>query len=205
MQWNVGWIVSTSLALALLDTGGRTPIRARFEQLRTANDLTGWLSAAIDAPVRATAADLVAMTDLREAVFESIRARTWGTAIPRATIQTINTAASATPLAVGLDPTGRRRERQQGSTAAGALSTTARDAIELLTGPMADRVRECANADCEIVFVDTSPPGARRWCAMGRCGNRLKNRDYRHRRAATAASSRNALSRLASDVPGKAT
>ena len=196
--------MSTSLALALLETGGRTPIRAEFEQLRTAKDLTGWLTAAINAPVRATAADLVAITDLREAVFESIRARTRGTAIPRDAIQAINAAASVTPLAVGLDPTGRQHEWQRRPTAAGTLSAIARDTIELLTGAMADRVRECANPDCEIVFVDTSPPGARRWCAMGRCGNALKNRDYRSRLAATAASSRNALARLASDVPGKA-
>jgi predicted RNA-binding Zn ribbon-like protein len=196
--------VSTSLALALLDTGGCTPIRVHFEQLLTAKDLTGCLSAAIDAPVRATAADLVAMTDLREAVFGSIPARTRGTVIPRSAIETINVAAAVAPLRVGLDPTGHGREWLRRPTAAGALSAIARNAIELLTGPMADRVRDYANPECEIVFVDTSPPGARRWCAMGRCGNLLKNRDYRSRRAATAAPSRNELSRLASDVPGKA-
>lgn len=112
-----------------------------------------------------------------------------GNGYSRAAIQIINTAASVAPLMVGLDPTGRGREWLRRPTAADAMSAIARDAIELLTGPTAHRVKECANPECEIVFVDTSPPGARRWCAMGRCGNLLKNRDYRSRRAAVAAPS----------------
>ncbi len=173
----------TALTLALLDTGGRTPIRAHFERLRTAKDLTAWLTSTIGVPVRTTAADLVAATDLREAVFEAIRARTRGDVIGHRARETINAAASVPPLVTALDPTGRDVRWQQRPTVGAALSAVARDAIDLLTGTMADRVRECANPECEIVFVDTSPPSARRWCAMGRCGNLLKNRDYRRRRA----------------------
>jgi predicted RNA-binding Zn ribbon-like protein len=134
--------------------------------------------------VRATYADLVATTDLREAVFEAIRARTRGDVVPHPALETINATASAAPLVVGLDTTGRGLRWQQRPTVRAALSAVARDAIALLAGPMADRVRECANPECEIVFVDTSPPGARRWCAMGRCGNLVKNRDYRRRQPA---------------------
>lgn len=179
-----------SLALALLDTGGRTPIRAHFEQLHTAKDLAAWLASTIGAPIRTTAADLVAAADLREAVFVAVRARTRGDVIPASARKTINAAASNAPLVAGLDPTGHDVQWQQRPTVGAALSTVARDAIELLTGAMADRVRECANPECEIVFVDTSPPGARRWCAMGRCGNLVKNRDYRRRRAEHAPASR---------------
>jgi hypothetical protein len=64
-----------------------------------------------------------------------------------------------------------------------ALSTMAREMIELLSGPLAERIRECASDDCPLVFVDTSRPGARRWCAMERCGNRHKLRALRARRA----------------------
>ncbi len=64
-----------------------------------------------------------------------------------------------------------------------ALSTLAREMIELLSGPLAGRIRECASGDCPLVFVDTSRPGARRWCAMERCGNRHKLRALRARRA----------------------
>ncbi|HEX5298686.1 MAG TPA: CGNR zinc finger domain-containing protein [Streptosporangiaceae bacterium] len=64
-----------------------------------------------------------------------------------------------------------------------ALSTLAREMIELLSGPFSGRIRECASGDCPLVFVDTSRPGARRWCAMERCGNRHKLRALRARRA----------------------
>jgi predicted RNA-binding Zn ribbon-like protein len=64
-----------------------------------------------------------------------------------------------------------------------ALSTMAREMIELLSGPLAERIHECASDDCPLVFVDTSRPGARRWCAMERCGNRHKLRALRARRA----------------------
>ena len=64
-----------------------------------------------------------------------------------------------------------------------ALSTLAREMIELLSGPLSGRIRECASGDCPLVFVDTSRPGARRWCAMERCGNRHKLRALRARRA----------------------
>ncbi|CAM5551965.1 Zf-CGNR multi-domain protein OS=Streptomyces tendae OX=1932 GN=GUR47_17670 PE=4 SV=1 [Streptomyces tendae] len=59
----------------------------------------------------------------------------------------------------------------------------ARDAIELLTGPHADRVRECGAHNCYLLFVDTSRPGRRRLaCATGHCGNREKVRAHRARR-----------------------
>ncbi|NUR93303.1 MAG: CGNR zinc finger domain-containing protein, partial [Nonomuraea sp.] len=67
-----------------------------------------------------------------------------------------------------------------------ALSTLAREMIELLTGPLRERFRECASDDCPLVFVDSSRPGARRWCAMERCGNRHKLRALRARRASEA-------------------
>ena len=67
--------------------------------------------------------------------------------------------------------------------AAQALSTLAREMIELLSGPLSGRIRECASDDCPLVFVDSSRPGARRWCAMERCGNRRKLRALRARRA----------------------
>jgi predicted RNA-binding Zn ribbon-like protein len=66
--------------------------------------------------------------------------------------------------------------------AAQLLSTVARDAIELFTGPNQARIRQCAGPTCSPVFVDTSRPGQRRWCSMERCGNIDKQRASRARR-----------------------
>jgi predicted RNA-binding Zn ribbon-like protein len=59
------------------------------------------------------------------------------------------------------------------------LSTLARDAIYLFTGPLAERIRVCAADDCGLLFVDQSRPGGRRWCSMQRCGNLAKVRKHR--------------------------
>jgi predicted RNA-binding Zn ribbon-like protein len=64
-----------------------------------------------------------------------------------------------------------------------AFATIARDAIDLLTGPLAGRIRECAAPDCALLFVDSSRPGQRRWCAGEACGNRTRTKAYRQRRS----------------------
>ena len=63
-----------------------------------------------------------------------------------------------------------------------AFATIARDAVDLLTGPLADRIRECAAPDCALLFVDCSRPGRRRWCSGEACGNRVRTKAYRQRR-----------------------
>jgi predicted RNA-binding Zn ribbon-like protein len=45
------------------------------------------------------------------------------------------------------------------------------------------RLRLCANPGCGFAFLDTSTNGTRRWCYMRFCGNRLKARAFRRRRA----------------------
>lgn len=37
-----------------------------------------------------------------------------------------------------------------------------------------DRVRRCDGAACELMFLDLSKSGRRRWCDMATCGNRAK-------------------------------
>jgi predicted RNA-binding Zn ribbon-like protein len=47
-------------------------------------------------------------------------------------------------------------------------------AADLLLGPRAARVRQCANPACLWLFLDDSKSGNRRWCSMTSCGNRAK-------------------------------
>lgn len=61
----------------------------------------------------------------------------------------------------------------------GLLTLLARDAVDLVTGPLRDRVRTCAADDCSLLFVDESRAGRRRWCSMNRCGARAKMSHYR--------------------------
>lgn len=45
---------------------------------------------------------------------------------------------------------------------------------DLALGPRAGRVRQCANPECQWLFLDDSKSGNRRWCSMSACGNRAK-------------------------------
>jgi len=45
------------------------------------------------------------------------------------------------------------------------------------------RLRVCAADDCHWVFFDQSKPGRGRYCAPDTCGNRVKTRAYRQRKA----------------------
>jgi predicted RNA-binding Zn ribbon-like protein len=62
------------------------------------------------------------------------------------------------------------------------FAAIARDAVDLLTGPLATRIRECSAPDCALLFVDASRPGRRRWCSTEACGNRTRTKAYRQRR-----------------------
>lgn len=56
------------------------------------------------------------------------------------------------------------------------------DALDLVR-ESPGRVRECADADCPVLYLDTSRNRSRRWCAMETCGARSKASTYyrRHR------------------------
>ncbi|MFE9452671.1 CGNR zinc finger domain-containing protein [Streptomyces sp. NPDC006739] len=69
---------------------------------------------------------------------------------------------------------------------AALLGAVARDAVELLTDPVARAaVRECEGDNCPLVYLDTSRGRRRRWCSSEVCGNR--ERVARHRRRAALA------------------
>ncbi|WP_280215372.1 CGNR zinc finger domain-containing protein [Nocardia cyriacigeorgica] len=174
-----------AVCLDFAHTGGEGDY-AKFESLHTPADLAEWLaepplSALLTVPV--TAAELTAAKTLRQAIWVAAHARADGRPLPADAVATINRAATPTPLTpeLGMDATTAGWAAPVRATQ--ALSTLAREMIELLTGPLADRIRECAGDNCPLVFVDTSRPGARRWCAMERCGNRHKLRALRARQA----------------------
>ncbi|MBI2255928.1 MAG: CGNR zinc finger domain-containing protein [Proteobacteria bacterium] len=55
------------------------------------------------------------------------------------------------------------------------------DAIELVSGPDVQRIKQCPAHDCRWFFFDTSKNGKRRWCAMADCGVKAKVNRYRGR------------------------
>lgn len=50
---------------------------------------------------------------------------------------------------------------------------------ELMTSDEMHLLRECGNAECRWLFLDTSKNHTRRWCDMKICGNRMKARRFK--------------------------
>ncbi|MFF6826306.1 ABATE domain-containing protein [Streptomyces longwoodensis] len=95
-------------------------------------------------------------------------------------------AATPAPRAVrGEDGTLVRRLDAAPECAA-LLAVVARDAVELLTDPVARAaLRQCAGDNCPLVYVDTSRGRRRRWCSSEVCGNRERVARHRRRTAVT--------------------
>lgn len=94
--------------------------------------------------------------------------------------------APPAPRAVRGEGGGLVRELADPPGCAGLLALVARDAVELLTDPVARAaVRECEGDNCPLVYLDTSRGRRRRWCSSEVCGNR--ERVARHRRRAALA------------------
>jgi predicted RNA-binding Zn ribbon-like protein len=144
-------------------------------------DAAYWLAMLLDldpSDIRARARDLQPVREVREAIWQLAQSAVAGTRFAAEHVDVVNRAAAAAPPREQLSADGTRRTvvpvdvRQ-------ALSALARDAIDLFTGPLSERIRRCAADDCGLLFVDASRPGQRRWCSMNRCGSRAKMRRYR--------------------------
>ncbi|MFF5281900.1 CGNR zinc finger domain-containing protein [Streptomyces sp. NPDC012756] len=172
-----------ALCLELLLTGGPGPVAGRYEVLDRVDGLLGWvrdcrLPAGLDPAV--TDAELAAVREVRDALWGLALAQARGERLDPGALAVLNAAAAEPPLVALVQEDGTRAWAP-GATGTGLLATLARDAVELITGPYADRIRECGADDCALLFADTSRPGRRRWCSMDRCGNRHKVREHRAR------------------------
>ncbi|TDQ54477.1 CGNR zinc finger domain-containing protein [Actinorugispora endophytica] len=173
-----------ALCLELLPTGGPGAF-SRYEVLHTPADLAAWADRSRLTPtpeLEISEAELRAARRVRDALLRTAVARTRGEPPAPADLDAVNEAAAHPPLTPAIGPDG---ERRWAGTASGTqlIATVARDAVDLLTGPFAHRVRTCSADDCYLVYVDTSRPGNRRWCSMEHCGNRHKVRSLRARRS----------------------
>ncbi|MBU6532005.1 CGNR zinc finger domain-containing protein [Streptomyces sp. NPDC057245] len=165
------------------------------ERLDSVPVLRAWITGAGLVPpgtplAHADAAWLAEFRELRGETARLVRSRP----APRTTpydlaLARVNDLARAAPPAPRAVP-GRDgtlvRELTGPPSCAALLGALARDAVDLLTDPVARAsLRQCAGDNCPIVYVDTSRGRRRRWCSSEICGNR--ERVARHRRRAALA------------------
>lgn len=132
--------------------------------------LEAWLAEhGLEGPV-----DLVEALELREALRALLRANN-GLTRDAAAVATVNDAAAA--LVVELDDEGRVR-----ISADNALGQIVAVALTAMLDRTWSRLKACRN--CGWSFYDYSKNRSASWCSMQLCGNRVKTRAYRSRRAA---------------------
>jgi predicted RNA-binding Zn ribbon-like protein len=154
--------------------------RRSFERLIEPEDLARWMleTGMLRNAPRVSARQLAAARVLREAINRLARP---GVEPRPGDREGLNRWAARAPLAPQL-AASRELVWVAARPAEAILATVARDAVDLLSGPLAGRIRECGAPDCALLFVDASRPGRRRWCSTEACGNRIRTKAYRKRR-----------------------
>ncbi|WP_431198290.1 CGNR zinc finger domain-containing protein [Leifsonia xyli] len=183
------WFDSGSLALDFAHTAGGDDAGGHRELLPDAAVLNDWLIERFP-EVAPTAGDreFRDASALRAAIARLARHASLGETLPPDDVDVVNLFA-ATP---DIPPVLAGGGRQAGRTNARphqALGSIARDAVRLFGPDVDGRIRECSADDCDLVYLDTSRSGTRRWCSMQRCGNRAKVRAHRARWSSRAARS----------------
>ncbi|MCP3162888.1 CGNR zinc finger domain-containing protein [Myxococcus qinghaiensis] len=151
--------------------------------LQSPADLGRWLwaSGLSTQTQESTPEELAQARELREAIYRLALARTRGESFSARDRAILNRWAAEPPPAPQLGPRGIL---WTGAGVRGQLAAVARDAAELLGGPFAERIRNCSQDGCALLFVDTSRSGQRRWCSMSGCGNKAKVAEFRRRQRA---------------------
>jgi predicted RNA-binding Zn ribbon-like protein len=153
--------------------------RRSFERLLAPEDLARWMveSGLLQATPRVSRGQLRAGRVLREAINGMARP---GIEPEPGDREELNRWAARPAIAPQLTVAGEL-EWVAARPVEAMFATIARDAVELLSGPLAGRIRECSATDCALLFLDTSRPGRRRWCVSEACGNRVRTKAYRQR------------------------
>ena len=182
-EWVRFIFIAGRLCIDFTQTGGETGKRAYWERFHQPSDLADWLA---ESPLQLQGIQVhpeefrTALT-LREAIWRVAKAIVQREAPLAQDVETINHVAETPDLPPQLVLDGLEQVWHSPVLASRALSLIARDAIDLFSGELRSRIRECENPNCGLMFVDASRPGKRRWCLMKRCGNMAKTTRYRKR------------------------
>jgi predicted RNA-binding Zn ribbon-like protein len=193
-----------ALALDFANTIGGTHVRPTHDHIRSYGDITGFAvlagglqpsvakrlaHRAEQDPRRAMAVYELGIA-LRESIWAVFSALASGESPRDADLALIGDAAAAGAARARLvyDKEGVGWSLPSDSDdLARPLWDIARSAADLLTSGDHDRIKECASASCEWVFLDRSRNRSRRWCDMSDCGNRAKARRFQARKHAAHA------------------
>jgi predicted RNA-binding Zn ribbon-like protein len=162
-------------------------IDALNDELTDARALAGWLAehGLMASAEHASAADLERAVRLREAI-RSLLAANAGEPLDSSALDELSDCAAdagLAPVFSALDSVALEPRTGGVVGALGRLVSYIVDAVAEGTWP---RLKACRNEDCQWVFYDSARNRSAKWCSMAVCGNRMKARAFRARRAGEA-------------------
>jgi predicted RNA-binding Zn ribbon-like protein len=167
---------------------------AEVDHLATQEDVARWVRSRGLGSVTTTQVgpdDVRALADLRAAIRELFTAAADEREPDPAAVSRVNADARLVLGAPALRWSGgapqQRWQAEQPDTAANARALIARDAIDIVCGPLGPVIHHCEAHGCARIFFRTH--GRRRWCS-NTCGDRVRvARHYLARKARPRAAS----------------
>ncbi|MET8517099.1 CGNR zinc finger domain-containing protein [Streptomyces sp. NPDC005077] len=153
-----------------------------LEMLASPESLDAWFSESgiVDGDTHCEPSDVAEAVALREAIYTLVAARLVDESYDPDALALVNRKARKPSAVPQLTWEGRRIE----ATPQQAVSSIARQAIRVLSGPEVLLIKECTRPECTQIYIDRSHGNRREWCAMDPCGNRVKAAAYRARKKA---------------------
>jgi len=156
----------------------------REELFATPADLARWLEerGLVDSGTELTDGDLETAVQFREDLRALLLANN-GEPLEESALRRLDDTGGRALLRVRLTGPGGARLDPVAPGIDGALGRV----LAIVYGAMAEgtwaRLKACRNDECMWVFYDASKNHSATWCSMRVCGNRMKARAYRRRRA----------------------
>jgi predicted RNA-binding Zn ribbon-like protein len=167
-------------------------IEANRDALATTIGLETWLRGAglLDADTQPPqppvgAADRTHAVEVREALRALLLANHDNRPAPAEAVRVLNGAMRRAALSPSFSVATVARWTVEPATGGvdGALGRLLGVVIETMADGTWPRLKACMNDDCQWAFYDKSRARSGKWCSMGVCGNRAKQRAWRSRQA----------------------
>jgi predicted RNA-binding Zn ribbon-like protein len=164
------------------------------DTLARADDARGWLasaglasagSAGADLDPEACGADLRLAREVRRSIRAMIGRNTGGEPLTEDELRPLRQVSLEAPPR--LEPAASGEIRLEVASCGHRVAGGLAGLLVAIRDAQADgswgRLKLCGNPDCQWAFYDRSHSRRGAWCDMASCGNRLKNRNLRARRA----------------------
>lgn len=162
-------------------------VEIRQDRLAEVEDAVPWLKSngLLAADAALDAADLPFLRDVREALRALLVHNTGGDAPGAGQLAVLREVAAggAARAVVGAD--GEITLSPDGDSLRNRLAILLLIIRDAQRDGTWQRLKACANDECQWAFYDQSRNRGGAWCTMAVCGNRLKNRDFRARQRQT--------------------